>query len=298
MRLIDLLDRDRIAVPLEVSNLADAADVLAAMLTRTGVVKDEERFRDLVSTGLPRDLVTVGQAFLLHVRMDAVQRLAAAVGVAPQPISRHPDSEQEARIVMLLVAPPRESSAHLRALSALARAMSRQEVVDAMLAAVDPEELLAAPSLAELEVPGRLAVRHVMVYRRLSLRPDTTLGEASRLMVAHRVDALPVVSDQDEVLGLVTHHELLKYLLPVYVKRETTGEFRSGERRTVTGDPHALLVRDVMDRSVLCISEDQTLAEVANMMVTRDVERFPVVREGKLVGFLTRGDIVRRLLGR
>jgi CBS domain-containing protein len=176
--------------------------------------------------------------------------------------------------------------------------MSRQEIVDVMVSAADPEELLGAPSLAELEVPGHLAVRHVMVHRRLSLRPDTTLGEASRLMVAHRVDALPVVSEDDEVLGLVTHHELLKYLLPAYVKRETTGEFRSEGRRAATGDPHALPVRDVMDRSVLCISEDQTLAEVANMMVTRDVERFPVVREGKLVGFLTRGDIVRRLFGR
>jgi CBS domain-containing protein len=53
-----------------------------------------------------------------------------------------------------------------------------------------------------------------------------------------------------------------------------------------------------MDRTVLCISEDQTLADVATMMLNRNIERFPVVSEGKLVGFLDRGDIVRRLLGR
>ncbi len=53
-----------------------------------------------------------------------------------------------------------------------------------------------------------------------------------------------------------------------------------------------------MDRTVLCVSEDQALADVATMMLNRNVERFPVVREGALVGFLTRGDIVRRLLGR
>ena len=60
-------------------------------------------------------------------------------------------------------------------------------------------------------------------------------------------------------------------------------------------NPESLAVREVMDRSVLCVSEDQTLADVANMMVNKDVDRFPVVREGALVGFLTRGDIVRRL---
>jgi CBS domain-containing protein len=53
-----------------------------------------------------------------------------------------------------------------------------------------------------------------------------------------------------------------------------------------------------MDRSVLCISEEQSLAEVANMMISRNIERFPVVREGRLVGLLTRGEIVRRLFGR
>jgi CBS domain-containing protein len=299
MRLIDLLDRDRIAVPLEVSNLEDAVDVLAAMMTQTGIVRDEERLRGLVATALPREIVTVGQAFLLHLRLDAVRQLAAAIGVAPKPIRRHPESEQHASIVLLLVAPSREASAHLRALSALARAMSRREVVDAILAASDPDELLGAAPLQELEVPGHLSVRDVMVHRRLSVRPDTTLGEASRVMVEHHVDALPVVSDESEVLGLVTHHELLKYLLPAYVKRESTGEFRRGLGRAgVSGDPHALPVRDVMDRSVLCVSEEQSLAEVANMMVTRDVERLPVVREGQLVGFLTRGDIVRRLFGR
>lgn len=298
MRLIELLDRDRVVVPLDVTNLWDAADVLTATLAATGVLSDAERFRQLVPSALPRDVVTVGRAFLLHLRSDVVRRLAAAVGVAPVPIKRHPDSEQAARIVLLLVAPPRESSAHLRALSVLARAMSRREVVDAILAAHGPDEVLAAVPLADLEIPGSLTVRDIMVARRLSLRPDTPLGEASQIMVAHRVDALPVVSEEDEVLGLVTHQELLKYLLPAYVKRESSGEFRAVRRSGTAGDPHAIPVREVMDRSVLCVSEEQTLADVANMMVTRNIERFPVVREGQLVGFLTRGDIVRRLFGR
>jgi CBS domain-containing protein len=50
-----------------------------------------------------------------------------------------------------------------------------------------------------------------------------------------------------------------------------------------------------MSRSVMCISEDQGLAEVATIMVNKDVERLPVVSEGRLTGFLTRGDIIRKL---
>ena len=56
-------------------------------------------------------------------------------------------------------------------------------------------------------------------------------------------------------------------------------------------------VRDVMTRQVLCVSPEQPLAEVASLMSNKDVDRVPVVREGRLVGFLTRGDIVRKLIG-
>ena len=52
-----------------------------------------------------------------------------------------------------------------------------------------------------------------------------------------------------------------------------------------------------MTRQVLCVSPDQPLAEVASLMMNKDVERVPVVRDGRLVGFLTRGDIVRKLIG-
>jgi CBS domain-containing protein len=52
-----------------------------------------------------------------------------------------------------------------------------------------------------------------------------------------------------------------------------------------------------MTRTVLCVSEDQSLVEAANMMVNRDVEQIPVVREGELVGFITRDSILRALRG-
>jgi CBS domain-containing protein len=45
----------------------------------------------------------------------------------------------------------------------------------------------------------------------------------------------------------------------------------------------------------MCISEDQTISEVVSTMINKDVERLPVVQEGKLTGFLTRADVLRKL---
>jgi CBS domain-containing protein len=56
-------------------------------------------------------------------------------------------------------------------------------------------------------------------------------------------------------------------------------------------------VRDAMTRQVLCVAPEQPIAEVASLMSNKEVDRVPVVRDGRLVGFLTRGDIVRKLIG-
>jgi CBS domain-containing protein len=52
-----------------------------------------------------------------------------------------------------------------------------------------------------------------------------------------------------------------------------------------------------MTRAVLCVSEDQELREVAQLMVNRDVEQLPVVRDGQLVGFITRDSVLAALFG-
>jgi len=91
----------------------------------------------------------------------------------------------------------------------------------------------------------------------------------------------------------------LRYLMPDYVqrtqKRRAPGlDPQPGQRGSA--DPRLTPVREAMARSVLCVSEDQTCSDVANLMNSKDVDRFPVVREGVVVGFLTRADVIRRLI--
>jgi len=122
-----------------------------------------------------------------------------------------------------------------------------------------------------------------------TLRPDDTLDEAARRLEAHAVTAIPVVGEAGQVVGLLSHRELLKALAPGTLQRVTAGIAPAGS--------HGLLVRDAMARSVLGISEDQTLADAVHLLAKKDVEWVPVVKDGVLQGALTRADLVRRLLG-
>jgi len=149
---------------------------------------------------------------------------------------------------------------------------------------------------AELDLSGELQVRDVLSPRVISSTPDATIGEVVRLMGRNRVEAVPIVSETREVLGLVTYAELLRHLIPTKVKRGSAERSRSAEDPKMP-DLTSTPVREVMDRSVLCITDEQVIWDVANLMVNKNLERVPVVREGVLVGLLTRQDIVRRLFG-
>ena len=114
--------------------------------------------------------------------------------------------------------------------------------------------------------------------------PDTPLDEVIDLIVRRGVRAVPVVGEQYEVLGIITSGDALSQVL-----RQVPGKAAPSETTVIP------MARDVMTRAVLCVSEDQPLNEAAHMMVNRDVEQLPVVRDGELIGFVTRDSILRCL---
>jgi CBS domain-containing protein len=298
VKLAQLLAPDRILLDLPGKTVHDAAGPLVQAVIASGRGLDPERLEALLSDAVPGEAVTVGQqAFMLHFRTDAVDGVTAALGVTARPVHRERDETKEARIVLLLLAPPGDGGSYLRALAAFARALAASEVLAMLERARTPEEVLAAPELEALEVPGEVLVRDVLAGRPVSVGPDLSLKEAARLMITHHVAALPVVSEGREVLGLVSHGEILRHLLPQQV-RKLSGEYPTpGRKSRPTSSSKEMLVRDVMDRSVLCLSDDQPLTDAAALMVSKRLERVPVVRDGALVGLLTREDIVRRLFG-
>ena len=145
---------------------------------------------------------------------------------------------------------------------------------------------------AEYEIPEQLLVRDLMTERPRTTTGEVPLRAAARELIRTGLGALPVVDDEQRLLGMLSERELMRHLLATEVLSDGTlaacAAGDAGSKKTV---------RDAMTRQVLCVAPEQPVAEVAALMSNKDVERVPVVREGRLVGFLTRGDIVRKLIG-
>jgi len=300
VKLRDVLTADHVLVPLRAATVQEATERLAERLVASGAVADPQRLNAVIRHTWPEDMVSVGEhAFLPHFRTEAVRQLVTAVGISPTPIRWEKDPHRTARVVIFIVAPIRDAALYLQVVGAFARTLADPETVLGLLAARTPEQVVALAALEAVELPSQLTVRDVMTPHAITVGAERTLGDVARLMVEQDIRALPVVDDAGSLIGMVTHRELLRYLIPEFVQRTKSGEFRAPTRSQLlrgSADPQLIPVKEAMARSVLCLAEDQTLADVANLMSSKDVDRFPVVREGLVVGFLTRADVVRRLI--
>ena len=134
-----------------------------------------------------------------------------------------------------------------------------------------------------------MRVEDIMSTEVAVARPEMSLKDAARLLVEHGISGLPVVTGRDTVVGVISESDLLP---------------RSGERphpRTVLArlldhdgpEPPARVVADVMSAPAITVEPFWTVPGAANVMRHRGVRRLPVVRAGRLVGVVSRGDIVR-----
>jgi len=296
MKLTELLRADRVVIPLEQRALSEGIWALIERLDATGVISEPEALRARIAEGRGEDLVVhSGRAYIAHYRTETAQQLGVAIGVSPEPIARDvlegDAREHSARLIVVLLAPPRMAGRYLQALGAFSRVLSRQAVVDRILEARSGEDVLELPVLREVELAPQLRVREIMTDSPRTTRPDTLLRDAARELVRSGIGALPVIEADGLLVGMLSERELMRHMLSLASINGSIPRPQSGierQRRTV---------RDVMTRQVLCVSPDQPLAEVASLMTNKDVDRVPVVEEGRLVGFLTRGDIVRKLIG-
>ena len=293
MKLSQLIAVERVIVPLESLTAAEAAEALVSRLDAAGVVHDPGKLRSRVAEERGEDIVAMGdRALLMHYRTDAVRDLVVALGIAPQPVKRETGGGESmaARIVLVIVAPPRLAARYLQVLSAFARALSSPEVVEALLAAKSAEELVRIPLLEEYSLPEQLTVRDIMTEGARTTTPDTPLREAANEIARAGINALPVVEKDGLLVGMLSERELMRHLLGSYLQGGSSSRAAplTNARRSV---------RDAMTRQVLCVAPEQPLAEIASIMTNKDIEGVPVVRDGRVVGFLTRGDIIRKLIG-
>lgn len=141
----------------------------------------------------------------------------------------------------------------------------------------------------------------LMTSPAVTISVDATIDEAVRLMLENRLSGLPVVDPADRIVGVLTEGDLLRRAeLGTERKRPRWLEFVLGPAAGASDYVHAhgRRVSEVMTETPTCIGERAPLSEIVDLMEKRRVKRLPVVRDGRVVGVVSRADVIRALASR
>ena len=137
----------------------------------------------------------------------------------------------------------------------------------------------------------------IMTRDVLTVGPDVTVAEIARVLLQRHISGVPVIED-GKVVGVVSEGDLIHRQEIGTEKRRGSWWLRlcAGERSPVDFiKSHGVTARDVMTQPVVTVTEDTPLDEIADLFEDRGIKRVPVVRNGKLVGIISRANLLQAL---
>jgi CBS domain-containing protein len=131
-----------------------------------------------------------------------------------------------------------------------------------------------------------------------TVKADTLVREIAALMMEKHISGVPVLSDDGTIIGIVSQSDLL-HRSEVGTERKHKWWFRvfgdSDAAAREYAKAHGLRARDIMSRYVISVRQDAELRDVADILDSHRIRRVPVLDGGRLVGIVSRGDLVRAL---
>src|SRR5262245_36660721 len=142
--------------------------------------------------------------------------------------------------------------------------------------------------------------KDVMTPHVLSVAPDASISAAARLMLQNKISGLPVVDKSEKLVGIVTEGDFLRRAeIGTQRRRQRWIEFFIGVGRLADeySRSSGRSVSDVMTPEVHTVNVDAPLEDIVRLMERHRVKRVPVVAKGKIVGIVTRANLLRALAG-
>jgi CBS domain-containing protein len=143
-----------------------------------------------------------------------------------------------------------------------------------------------------------MQAKDVMTAPAITVTRDTPVEQIARLLLERRISAVPVVETDGRLIGIVSEGDLMR-------RPESGGERRPSWWLDLLSSPddrahdyskaHGRLAGDVMTQNVASVDEDTPLERIAEMLEKRRIKRVPVVRSGKVVGIVSRANLLHGL---
>ncbi|MBI3674867.1 MAG: CBS domain-containing protein [Rhizobiales bacterium] len=142
-----------------------------------------------------------------------------------------------------------------------------------------------------------MRAKDIMTTVVVSVPPDATIAEAVKTLLDHHISGLPVIDRSGQLAGILTEGDLMRRAELMADRRPWWLASASSTEQIAAAyvKAHGMKVQDVMTRDVVTIDEDEPLDRIAMLLEARGIKRVPVTKSGKLVGIVSRANLLRAM---
>ena len=143
-----------------------------------------------------------------------------------------------------------------------------------------------------------MQAKDVMTSNVITVSPDTAVRDIAGILLTNRISAVPVVDAENRAVGIVSEGDLMRR-----GENETEARrswwleafFSADDKAAAYIKSHGMVAGDVMTRDLVSVAEETPVHEIAALLEKRHVKRVPVLRDGKLVGIVSRANLLQGL---
>lgn len=146
-----------------------------------------------------------------------------------------------------------------------------------------------------------IKVRDIMTHAPITVRPDTEITQAAKILIEKGINGLPVVNEEGDLVGIICQSDLIsqqkKFPIPTFFTLldgfipTTTGRQLEKEVKKIT----AVTVDQAMTPDPVTVSPDDDISTLAGLMVDKNYHTIPVVENGRIIGVVGKEDVLKTI---
>jgi mannitol/fructose-specific phosphotransferase system IIA component (Ntr-type) len=280
MRLTPLIHPAYLACPLKGRTKDEIVQELSLLVSRAGAGISEKEVLETLQARERQGPFSMGKGLaFLHARTEKVKELVLGIGTSQVGLAFGAPDGRAVKLVVLMVVPKKHSNLYLYAMASFLNLFSQESTLERAAQAASPDGLIQL--FGELEGMARArSPLEELVQPTPYLRTNQTVAQAVEVVLASRVDQIPVVSRGEELIGEITLSSLLK--LATSAREKKLEELGPG----ALGDPRVV------------VQDTTPLQELADRLSKETTSVAYIVRDKRLIGQVNSVELLRRIMSR
>lgn len=258
------------------SRLAKNTAGLDAAQTIESVIAREKVAPTVISPGLA----------VPHAREAAMKHMLIALGTSMKGIDFNTEDNKRVNVVILILTPKDNPAIHLQILAALAKDFKKPDTVRKIAAMEHPADILKFFSSSETVMPDYLRAKDVMNNAPVTLTESDTLDKVIETLAIHRIMDIPIVDEEKDVRGVISHEDILRLSLPEHLLwlNDLSPILNFQPFTELLRNDKETKVADFMRETFFSVDEEIPAIQLAKTFLTHNIRQIIVTKKQKFVG--------------